>query len=204
MSHLREKLAAYAHRAWSGWMQYIFNVCGYNSDGTLTIPADYVSRWRRQLATIYSDLPEKEKKSDRDEADRILNIFDQHVAIVDPDRPTVVCLCGSTRFFEAYQETNFVETMKGNIVLSVGFYAHRPEVFQWRMGHGEKANVITDAEKDMLDELHKRKIDLSDEIFVINVDGYIGESTKGEIEYARQHGKRIRWLESPQGPVLHE
>ena len=52
------------------------------------------------------------------------------------------------------------------------------------------------ATKEMLDDIHKRKIDMSDEIFVINVDGYIGESTRSEIEYAAAHGKSIRYLES--------
>ena len=50
--------------------------------------------------------------------------------------------------------------------------------------------------KEMLDDMHKRKIDMADEIFVINVDGYIGESTKSEIEYAKLNGKVISYLEN--------
>ena len=50
--------------------------------------------------------------------------------------------------------------------------------------------------KEMLDDIHKRKIDMADEIFVINVDGYIGESTRSEIEYAKQNGKVINYLEN--------
>jgi hypothetical protein len=106
-------------------------------------------------------------------------------------RPTIVCLCGSTRFYEAFQEANFRETMAGKIVLSVGFFAHRPEAIPI---HGETLGISSE-QKIFLDELHKRKIDLADEILVLNVGGYIGESTRSEIDYALEHGKRIRWLE---------
>jgi hypothetical protein len=96
-------------------------------------------------------------------------------------------LCGSTKFYKEFQQANYEETMKGNIVLSVGFYLHSSE-----QAHGEKVG-INDEQKIMLDELHKRKIDLSDEILVINVGGYIGDSTKGEIEYAKEHSKGVRY-----------
>ncbi len=103
-------------------------------------------------------------------------------------RPTVVTLCGSTRFYPAFQEANFNETMAGRIVLSVGFYPHNAKV------HGEGVG-ITPAQKEGLDILHKKKIDLSDEILVLNVGGYIGDSTKGEIRHAIKTGKKVRWLE---------
>lgn len=103
--------------------------------------------------------------------------------------PRRVCLCGSTRFYQQFQEANYRETMAGRIVLSVGFFAHAS-----KEAHGESLG-ITPGEKLMLDELHKRKIDLSDEILVINVGGYIGESTRSEIEYAKQHSKAVRYLE---------
>lgn len=109
-------------------------------------------------------------------------------------RPIVVCLCGSTRFYEAFQRANFAETMAGKIVLSVGFYAGSPD--QMVIEHGEGVG-ITQEEKTMLDELHLRKIDLSDEVLVLNVGGYIGESTSREIAYATKHGKRVRFLEKP-------
>jgi len=102
--------------------------------------------------------------------------------------PKVICLCGSTRFFKEFQEINYQETMKGNIILSVGFYPHFTE-----QAHGQNIG-ITDEQKIMLDELHKRKIDLADEIFVINVGGYIGESTRNEIEYAMKHHKKVSYL----------
>jgi hypothetical protein len=105
--------------------------------------------------------------------------------------PNIVYLCGSTRFYEAFQKANFEETMKGSIVLSVGFYPHASmEV------HGETFGIKAE-EKFKLDELHKRKIDLCDEILVLNIGGYIGESTKSEIEHAWKTGKRIRYYEQP-------
>ena len=107
------------------------------------------------------------------------------------NRPIIVCLCGSTRFYDVFQEANFQETMAGKIVLSVGFYPHTDWV---NRQHGEVVG-ITPKQKLELDELHKRKIDLADEILVLNVGGYIGESTRSEIAYAQVHGKRIRWLE---------
>lgn len=110
-------------------------------------------------------------------------------------RPAVVCLCGSTRFYEAFQRANFEETMAGKIVLSVGFYAGSPGEMVRK--HGEGVG-ITPEQKEALDQLHMRKIDLADEILVLNVGGYIGESTRREIVYARQHrNKRIRYLEEP-------
>lgn len=103
--------------------------------------------------------------------------------------PRIVCLCGSTRFFRHYQEAEYNETMAGNIYLSIGFF---PGVSS--ESHGEGVGISI-AEKVALDELHKRKIDLADEVFVINVGGYIGDSTKSEVCYALKTGKPIRWLE---------
>lgn len=103
-------------------------------------------------------------------------------------KPKIVTLCGSTRFYPAFQEANFQETMAGRIVLSVGFYPHNSQV------HGEGVG-ITPEQKEALDVLHKQKIDLSDEILVLNVGGYIGDSTRSEIRHAVQTGKAVRWLE---------
>lgn len=75
---LRERLAEYAHVAWSGWMGYMFAKSTVNPDWSVTIPADLVARWKRQMNTQYSDLTEHEKESDRAEADKILHlIWDQ-------------------------------------------------------------------------------------------------------------------------------
>jgi hypothetical protein len=104
--------------------------------------------------------------------------------------PKIVCLCGSTRFYKEFREAEFNETMNGNIVLTVGFFPHSSE-----KTHGQNVGV-SEKDKDKLDELHKKKIDLADEIFVINVSGYIGESTKSEIKYAQLNNKPVRFLEN--------
>jgi len=98
---------------------------------------------------------------------------------------TVITLCGSTKFKDAFIKVQKDLTLKGNIVISVGLF-----------GHSGDDEVWTEGTKEMLDDMHKRKIDMADEIFVINVGGYIGESTRNEIEYARRNGKVIRYLES--------
>lgn len=108
--------------------------------------------------------------------------------------PRIVCLCGSTRFFDQFMAANYALTMQGVIVLSVGFYHHLAAEVHGTL-HGEDVGVETDEQKVALDELHKRKIDLADEIFVLNVDGYIGDSTRSEIEYAESHDKPVRYLE---------
>lgn len=73
---LREKLADYAHKAWSGWMKYLFQKSTVNVDGTVTIPNELADRWIRQMHTPYERLPEEEKNSDRIEADNILGLVD--------------------------------------------------------------------------------------------------------------------------------
>lgn len=104
-------------------------------------------------------------------------------------KPKVVCLCGSTRFYAQFQQANYEETMAGRIVLTVGFYPHSAE-----QAHGGDVGC-TPEQKLALDELHKRKIDLCDEVLVLNLGGYIGQSTRSEIEYAQQLGKPVRYLE---------
>jgi hypothetical protein len=111
---------------------------------------------------------------------------------VGQPRPRIVCLCGSTRFHEAFMRANYEETMAGRIVLSVGFFMHRPDT-----AHGE-ALGCTPEQKVALDVLHKQKIDLADEVLILNVGGYVGESTRSELEHARAQGKPVRWLEKPQ------
>ncbi len=83
---------------------------------------------------------------------------------------------------------NKMITLEGNIVISVGLFGDAD-------GEVENENVITPDIKVMLDDIHKRKIDMSDEFYVINRNGYIGESTKGEIEYAIKTGKRVNYFE---------
>lgn len=104
-------------------------------------------------------------------------------------RPTIVCLCGSSRFYDEFQQANYDLTMAGEIVLSIGFYPGA------RAHHGQGEGVSHESvEKMALDELHKRKIDLADYVYVLDVDGYVGESTKSEIAYASRHGIPVRYL----------
>lgn len=94
----------------------------------------------------------------------------------------VITLCGSTRFKEDFERVNKELTLAGNIVISVGCFGHAGDVF-------------TDEQKVMLDDIHKRKIDMADAIYVINKDGYIGSSTRSEIQYAIRTGKQIIYME---------
>ena len=103
----------------------------------------------------------------------------------------VVTLCGSTKFKDEFLRVQKELTLKGNIVISVGLFGHSGDNEVWEnMDEGTLTKT-----KEMLDDMHKRKIDMADEIFVINVDGYIGESTKSEIEYAKSLGKKVNYLE---------
>ena len=94
----------------------------------------------------------------------------------------VITLCGSTRFKDDFERVNRELTLLGNIVISVGAFGHAGDTF-------------TEEQKVMLDDIHKRKIDMADEIFVINKDKYIGASTRSEIEYAILHDKPVRYME---------
>lgn len=96
----------------------------------------------------------------------------------------VITLCGSTKFKEDFIREQKRLTLEGNIVISVGLF-----------GHSGDDEVWTENVKEMLDDMHKRKIDMADEIFVINKGGYIGSSTKSEIEYATKTGKKVNYME---------
>ena len=97
-------------------------------------------------------------------------------------RYKVITLCGSSRFKEEFERINKELTLTGNIVISLGVWGHSGDTF-------------TEEQKVMLDDIHKRKIDMADEIFVINKDKYIGASTRSEIEYAILHDKPVRYME---------
>jgi hypothetical protein len=103
----------------------------------------------------------------------------------------VITLCGSTRFKNEFMEAQKKLTLEGNIVISVGLFGHSGDSEVWE---GMSEDTLTKT-KIMLDDMHKRKIDMADGIFVINVGGYIGESTRSEIEYAQKTGKTVRYLE---------
>ena len=103
----------------------------------------------------------------------------------------VITLCGSTRFKDEFMDAQKRLTLEGNIVISVGLFGHSGDNEVWEsMDEGTLTKT-----KEMLDDMHKRKIDMADEIFVINVDGYIGSSTRSEIEYATATGKTVNYLE---------
>jgi len=106
---------------------------------------------------------------------------------------TIVCLCGSTKFYQAFAQANADETLAGKIVLSVGFFLHSTH----HTGIGPR--VISPHEKENLDSLHMSKIDLADEILVLNVGDYIGMSTRRETWYAFHKGKSVRFLEKIHG-----
>lgn len=102
----------------------------------------------------------------------------------------VITLCGSTKFKKEFQEVQKKLTLEGNIVISVGLFGHSGDSEVWE---NQNENTFTETKK-MLDDMHKRKIDMADEIFVIDVGEYIGESTKSEIEYAKRKNKTIRYF----------
>ncbi|MFG2630037.1 hypothetical protein [Streptomyces sp. NPDC048473] len=102
-----------------------------------------------------------------------------------PDRPEIVCICGSTRFLDEMRAVHRDLTFAGVIVLAPG----------------EADELITDKQKTALDALHLRKIDLADRVLVVNPGGYIGESTSREIDYAHATGKSISFTEpAPAAP----
>ena len=104
----------------------------------------------------------------------------------------VITLCGSTRFKDEFMEAQKQLTLEGNIVISVGLFGHACDNEVWEnMDEG----TLT-ATKKMLDDMHLRKIDMADEIYVVNVGGYIGTSTRAEIAYAERIGKKVRYLET--------
>lgn len=96
----------------------------------------------------------------------------------------IITLCGSTKYKDDFIRVQKELTLQGNIVISVGLF-----------GHSGDNEVWSEGTKEMLDDMHKRKIDLADEIYVINKNGYIGSSTKSEIEYAIVTNKVVKYME---------
>ncbi|UXX98073.1 hypothetical protein N7U49_48130 (plasmid) [Streptomyces sp. AD2-2] len=108
-------------------------------------------------------------------------------------RPKIVVLCGSTRYWEQFQETALYETAAGRIVLAPGCNLKQPHPL-W----ADPAQA--DRLKTVLDDLHLRKIDMADEVLVVNPGGYIGQSTRREIAYARSLSKPIRYTHPTSDP----
>jgi hypothetical protein len=98
-------------------------------------------------------------------------------------KPKVITLCGSTKFKKQFEDAMADLTLKGYIVLGLGFFEQADNI------------EVTEEQVKLFERLHYHKIDMSDEIYVINVNGYIGESTKKEIEYAVRNGKKVTYLE---------
>lgn len=107
-------------------------------------------------------------------------------------KPKIITLCGSSRFPEAFHIANAHFSMQGHIVISLGLFGHadKPEGAKFLTSDGNEQTK----EKKLLDELHYRKIDLCDEIYVINVGGYVGSATKREIDYAIANNKIVNYL----------
>lgn len=102
------------------------------------------------------------------------------------NKRTIVCLCGSTKFKEEFIQANFDKTKDGEIVLTVGWFSHADPI-----------HTPSPAEKVALDQLHKHKIMISDYVYVLNIGGYIGDSTRSEIEFAGTIGIPVEYHETP-------
>jgi len=100
----------------------------------------------------------------------------------------IICLCGSTRFTEQMLIKQWELTKQGNVVLG---WCILPEGYFQGEAHGAEQEGV----KEIVDNTHLRKIDLADEVFVLNIGGYIGESTRNEITYAEQRNKVVRYLQ---------
>ena len=112
----------------------------------------------------------------------------------------VITLCGSTRFRKEFEKAQKELTLQGNIVISVGLFGHDGDYEVWEnMDEGTQTRT-----KMMLDDIHKKKISMSDSIYVINPQGYIGSSTWSEICYAWMLGKRIEFMETVSDEKIKE
>lgn len=170
----------FAHRPMKRWIKDVLKMpVGY-------VPVDHA--WINDVKTNPRRKTDKMKeKSPRAQRAKTANLGRLAALKQQLEIPKVVCLCGSTKFVDVFQKMNEEETLAGNIVLSIG--SSLREV-KW----DQVPKFVVEKIKTDLDELHKRKIDLADEILVINVDGYIGESTTSEIEYAKSTNKPVRYL----------
>ena len=119
---------------------------------------------------------------------QLLELNDLQRAIEAAERgPQIVCLCGSTRFKQTFEEINSQLTDEGKIVLSAGSFRR------------DKEQLLGPQRAAELDDLHKRKIDLADEVLIVNQDGYVGSSTRAEIAYAKERGLPVSLLFPEQG-----
>ena len=112
-----------------------------------------------------------------------LNLKGYDIKMILNNKYNIITLCGSIKFKDEFMKVQEKLTLEGNIVLIPNFFTNI------------KKEDINLEFKNMLDKMHKQKIDMSNEIYVINIGGYIGESTKSEIEYAKSKGKKIFYIE---------
>lgn len=151
-----------------------------------TLRTEIMKRSEAEAAVCPEDVGAVEYiKTLRTELEELKKLYDTRS--VPANIPHIVCLCGSTRFMDAFFEAGWKFALEGKIVLSVGVCRHAEH-------HG--AEALGQDVADRLDELHCRKIDIADSVFVLNVGGYIGDSTRKEIEYAESRNKPISYLES--------
>lgn len=143
-------------------------VYGCADGGKCDLETCWGCRAREVLANAPSPRPETERKA-----------------------PKVVCLCGSSKWPDVHMQVMMQETLAGRIVIPMGLYGHAdfPSGAKTATNDGDEATAI----KQMLDHLHFSKIDLADEIYVVNLGGYLGNSTKREVDYALKQGKVVRW-----------
>lgn len=111
-------------------------------------------------------------------------------AVVVPRAPKVVVLCGSSRFVDLMAVSAWlIERDEGAIAMGL-------HLLPWWYSEDAIPDHLAEHEgvSEAMDALHLRKIDLADEVFVVNHDDYVGESTTNEVRYAKEHGKPIRWF----------
>lgn len=148
----------------------------------------YLLRWSDKVYCIEDKKGNKPRHPSRIS---YTDAFVKYYAENEQCKYPVITLCGSTRFRDEFMEAQKKLTLDGFIVISVGLFGHSGDDEVWEeMDEGTLTKT-----KEMLDDMHKRKIDMADEIFVINVGDYIGDSTKSEIAYAKAHGIPVRYLE---------
>ena len=151
----------------------------------LDIFADYTS-YRLSTLPKVSTIDKLVKQDDhvyliiRNSYKKIISSKD---SIIANNRFPIITLCGSTKFKDDFIKAQKELTLRGNIVISVGLFGHSGDEEVW-----EGSNKL------MLDAMHKEKIRMSDAIYVINKNGYIGESTKKEIEFAKELGKEVLYM----------
>ncbi len=118
----------------------------------------------------------------------------QHLQAGEGEKPKVVCFCGSTRFAQYFMVERWLLEKQGIITLGINILPDG--YFAGEKHHGAEQEGV----KHILDELHKRKIDLADEVVILNVGGYIGESTRAELDYALSINKPVRYFEPLPSP----